>query len=156
MMRLRYERVEFKECAQCHEPYEGTSCPLDGTPFNPRAARREAAPRLFLAGNDPEVYLPELRLACKNCGNLYELPTEWWRDDPWTRWEMVRKAKRLLRPGGGLAARARAEGMTVEDLRAAIARALDLIRCPLCGCDAPQRPAHIWQRQPPWWGVAAG
>ena len=149
MTRLRYEPVELKECVQCHELYEGDSCPLDRTPFNPQAARRKAALRLIVAGVDPEVYLPELRLVCKGCGNLYELPKEWRRDDPWAQWEAVRTAKQLLRSAGPLAEQARAEDVTVEKLRARIERALDSLRCPQCDCDARQRPVYIWQRQPP-------
>ncbi len=149
MTRLRYEPIEIKECVQCHGTYEGTRCPLDGVPFDPLAARREAVPRLIVAGACPEVYVPELRLSCKNCGNLYELPREWWMDDPLTRWEAVRTTKRLLRSARGPAWRARAEGTTVRDLRARIKQALASLRCPLCHHAAPQRPIHVWQQQPP-------
>lgn len=57
---LRVGLVEFKQCAQCGQPYEGGRCPYDDSPFAPTTTRVVGKDRVVIE----QVYLPVRRWRC--------------------------------------------------------------------------------------------
>ncbi|MGE0824213.1 MAG: hypothetical protein AB7G75_22705 [Candidatus Binatia bacterium] len=74
-VRLRLASVEYKSCAteDCGVEYEGPACPKCKVGFDPQRIHKRTYKSIILVDADPPVYERELRCACTQCDNLFEL-----------------------------------------------------------------------------------